>query len=151
MLPRIRQTNSAKNLYCANGTDGWKERRKDGWTGDQKYPLVSLKFKYVNKYDVLIPNKAFKVVRRFFIKSYGHFKFQIRKYKVDCLCGKRLKNLITTPNAISRCAPADRFLPSGSSKSLTHHQAPNVRVVWMGRIDERKEGRMYRREIKSVL
>ena len=77
MLPRIRQTNSAKNLYCANGTDGWKERRKDGWTGEQKYPLVSLKFKYVNKYDVLIPNKAFKVVRRFLSKVMGilNFKF----------------------------------------------------------------------------
>ena len=51
--------------------------RTDGWTdGDQKCPSIFFKFKYVNKYDLLIPNMVLKVVYGFFIRSYEHFKFQ---------------------------------------------------------------------------
>ena len=56
---------------------GWTDGRMDGWTdGDQKCPLIFFVFKYVNKYDVLIPNMVSKVVYGFFIRSYEHFKFQ---------------------------------------------------------------------------
>ena len=43
--------------------------------GDQKCPSIFLKFKYVNKLDVLIPNMVLKVVYGIYI-SYEHFKFQ---------------------------------------------------------------------------
>ena len=48
-----------------------------GWVGgDQKGPSIFLIFKYVNKQDALITNMVSKVVYGFYIKSYGHFKFQ---------------------------------------------------------------------------
>ena len=47
----------------------------DGWVGgDQKCPSIFFIFKYVNKFDALIPKMVSKVVYGFFIKSYEHFK-----------------------------------------------------------------------------
>ena len=53
--------------------DGWTDGRMDGWmdgwTGDQKCPSIFFKFKYVNKYDLLIPNMVLKVVYGFFYQK----------------------------------------------------------------------------------
>ena len=66
---------SAKNLYCAGG-GRWVVG--GGWTVEKKVLHFFFVFKYINKKNVLIPNMVLKVVYGFYIRSYKHFKFQLK-------------------------------------------------------------------------
>ena len=51
-----------------------------GWMGcDHLPPSIFFIFKYDNKQLKLNPKMCFKVASDFYIKSYGHFKFQRSK------------------------------------------------------------------------
>ena len=56
--------------------DGQISRMEGPMDGDQKCPSIFFKLKYVNKYDLLIPNMVLKVVYGIYIRSCEHFKFQ---------------------------------------------------------------------------
>ena len=54
-----------------------------GWVSDdQKCPPIYIQFEYGYKQDVLIPNKASKIVYGSLIKSYKQIKFEIFNFEI---------------------------------------------------------------------
>ena len=51
--------------------------------GDRKGPSIFLIFGFINKQDVLFPNKSSKIVYNFFYHCDKHFKSKTQKYKID--------------------------------------------------------------------
>ena len=82
--------------------DGWMDGCMNawmdglgGWMGGDNLPSsIFLKFKHVNKWDVLISNIALKVVSGFFMKSYEHFNFLNWEFLRRVFMGKTTKILI---------------------------------------------------------